>query len=44
MSEKIDLEARYCAQNHHPLPVVLTRAGGASVRDENGKKYLDLAP
>ena len=42
MSEKIDLEARYCAQNYHPLPVVLTRAEGASVWDENGKKYLDM--
>ena len=42
MSERIDLEARYCAQNYHPLPVVLTRAEGASVWDENGKKYLDM--
>jgi ornithine--oxo-acid transaminase len=42
MSEKIDLEARYCAQNYHPLPVVLTRAKGASVWDENGTKYLDM--
>ncbi|MEJ2129074.1 MAG: ornithine--oxo-acid transaminase [Woeseiaceae bacterium] len=42
MSERIDLEARYCAQNYHPLPVVLTRAAGAYVWDENGKKYLDM--
>jgi ornithine--oxo-acid transaminase len=42
MSEPIDLEARYCAQNYHPLPVVLTRAEGAYVWDENGKKYLDM--
>jgi ornithine--oxo-acid transaminase len=42
MSERIDLEARYCAQNYHPLPVVLTRAEGAYVWDENGKKYLDM--
>ena len=42
MSERIDLEARYCAQNYHPLPVVLTRAEGASVWDENGKKYIDM--
>ena len=41
MSERIDLEARYCAQNYHPLPVVLTRAQGAYVWDEAGKKYLD---
>jgi len=42
MSEHIDLEARYCAQNYHPLPVVLTRAQGAYVWDEAGKKYLDM--
>ena len=38
----MDLEARYCAQNYHPLPVVLTRAEGAYVWDEAGKKYLDM--
>ena len=42
MSERIDLEARYCAHNYHPLPVVLTRAEGAHVWDETGKKYLDM--
>jgi len=42
MSERIDLEARYCAHNYHPLPVVLTRADGAYVWDESGKKYLDM--
>jgi len=42
MSESIDLEARYCAQNYHPLPVVLTRAEGAYVWDESDKKYLDM--
>ena len=42
MSERIDLEARYCAHNYHPLPVVLTRAEGAYVWDESGKKYLDM--
>ena len=42
MSERIDLEARYCAQNYHPLPVVLTKAQGAYVWDESGKKYLDM--
>jgi ornithine--oxo-acid transaminase len=42
MSEHIDLEARYCAQNYHPLPVVLARAEGAYVWDEAGKKYLDM--
>lgn len=42
MSERIDLEARYCAQNYHPLPVVLVKAEGAYVWDESGKKYLDM--
>lgn len=42
MSKHIDLEARYCAQNYHPLPVVLTRAEGAYVWDESGKRYLDM--
>ena len=42
MSNSIDLEARYCAQNYHPLPVVLTRAEGAYVWDQAGKKYLDM--
>jgi ornithine--oxo-acid transaminase len=42
MSERIDLEARYCAHNYHPLPVVLTRAEGSYVWDESGKKYLDM--
>lgn len=38
----MQLEARYCAHNYHPLPVVLTRAEGVFVWDENGKKYLDM--
>jgi len=42
MSRRIELEARYCAQNYHPLPVVLTRGEGVFVWDENGKKYLDM--
>jgi len=42
MSKRIDLEARYCASNYHPLPVVLTRAEGAWVWDEAGKKYIDM--
>ena len=42
MNERIDLEARYCAQNYRPLPVVLTRGEGAHVWDESGKKYLDM--
>lgn len=42
MNKKIDLEARYCARNYYPLPVVLTRAEGVYVWDESGKKYLDM--
>ena len=42
MSKRIELEARYCAQNYRPLPVVLTRAAGTYVWDESGKKYLDM--
>lgn len=42
MSNRIKLEAQYCAQNYSPLPVVLTRAQGAYVWDETGKKYLDM--
>ncbi len=42
MNDRIDLEARYCAHNYHPLPVVLTRGEGAYVWDEAGNKYLDM--
>lgn len=31
MTRTIDLEARYCAHNYHPLPVVLTRGEGVFV-------------
>ena len=41
-SKTIDLEARYCARNYHPLPVVLTRGDGVFVWDEDGRKYLDM--
>ncbi len=42
MNEHIELEARYCAQNYNPLPVVLTRGDGVYVWDDSGKKYLDM--
>jgi ornithine--oxo-acid transaminase len=42
MSRFIDLEARYCARNYHPLPVVITRGEGVFLWDESGKKYLDM--
>lgn len=42
MNSGIDLEARYCARNYYPLPVVLTRGDGVYVWDDAGKKYLDM--
>ncbi|MCG8369919.1 MAG: ornithine--oxo-acid transaminase [Proteobacteria bacterium] len=42
MNGSIELEAKYCARNYHPLPVVLTRGEGVYVWDEDGKKYLDM--
>jgi ornithine--oxo-acid transaminase len=42
MESRIDQEARYCAQNYRPLPVVLTRGEGVYVWDETGRKYLDM--
>jgi len=38
----MDLEAKYCAHNYHPLPVVLSRGEGVFVWDDAGKKYLDM--
>ena len=38
----IELEERYGAHNYHPLDVVIERAEGAWVTDENGKRYLDF--
>jgi len=38
----IEHEARYCAQNYAPLPVVLTRGEGVYVWDQSGKRYLDM--
>ncbi len=42
MSNRIDLESRYCAHNYHPLPVVLTRGEGVFVWDDAGTRYLDM--
>ena len=39
--ECIDLEARYGAENYHPLPIVIARGEGAWVWDPEGNKYLD---
>ncbi|MDM9631976.1 ornithine--oxo-acid transaminase [Robiginitalea aurantiaca] len=41
-AEAMALEARYGAQNYHPLPVVLSRGEGAYVWDVEGKKYYDF--
>jgi len=38
----IALEAKYGAQNYHPLPVVLNRGEGVYVWDVEGKKYYDF--
>lgn len=42
MNPSIELEARYCAQNYHPLPVVLVRGEGTHVWDDQGNAYLDM--
>ena len=42
MSNLIDQEKRYCAENYAPLPVVLTRGDGVYVWDENGTRYMDM--
>ena len=38
----IELEQQYCANNYHPLPVVLVKGQGAYVWDEQGNRYLDM--
>ncbi|XP_044756191.1 ornithine aminotransferase, mitochondrial [Coccinella septempunctata] len=40
--EIIQREKQYCAQNYHPLPVVLARGQGVYVWDVEGNKYLDF--
>ncbi len=42
MNPIIELEARYCAPNYHPLPVVLVKGEGVYVWDDSGKNYLDM--
>jgi len=36
------LDARFGAQNYHPLPVVLNKGSGVWLWDTDGKKYLDM--
>ncbi len=38
----IDLEARYCAHNYEPIPVVLARGEGAYLWDTAGRRYIDM--
>jgi ornithine--oxo-acid transaminase len=38
----IELEARYCAHNYDPLPVVLARGEGAHLWDTDGRRYVDM--
>lgn len=42
MKQWIQNENKYCAQNYHPLPVVLTKGKGVWVWDIEEKKYLDM--
>src|SRR3990167_4800504 len=42
MELTISSERIYSARNYEPLPVVLTRAKGAVVWDEEGKSYIDM--
>jgi len=38
----IELEDLYCAQNYHPLPIVLTKGKGVFVWDDKGNRYFDM--
>lgn len=38
----IERESEVCANNYHPLPVVLIRGAGAHLWDAEGRRYLDL--
>ena len=38
----IDVEARYCAHNYEPIPVVLARGEGAYLWDTAGRRYIDM--
>jgi ornithine--oxo-acid transaminase len=40
--DAIDLEARYCAHNYEPIPVVLSRGQGAHLWDTAGRRYVDM--
>jgi ornithine--oxo-acid transaminase len=38
----IEVEARYCAHNYEPIPVVLARGEGAYLWDTFGRRYIDM--
>lgn len=38
----VELEGRYCAHNYASLPIVLTKADGCYVWDDQGNRYLDM--
>jgi ornithine--oxo-acid transaminase len=38
----IEVEARYCAHNYDPIPVVLARGEGAYLWDTSGRRYIDM--
>lgn len=40
--EYIAQENKYCAQNYHPLPVVITKGEGVWLWDIESKRYLDM--
>ena len=42
MGDMIALERRFGARNYDPLPVVLTEGEGVWLRDDRGRRYLDM--
>jgi ornithine--oxo-acid transaminase len=38
----IEVEARYCAHNYEPIPVVLARGEGAYLWDTSSRRYIDM--
>ncbi|WP_372663526.1 ornithine--oxo-acid transaminase [Cohnella sp.] len=41
-SNPIETTERYGAHNYHPLPIVIARAEGVWVEDNEGKRYMDM--
>nr|WP_318540335.1 ornithine--oxo-acid transaminase [Terribacillus saccharophilus] len=38
----MQLTEQYGANNYHPLPIVISKAGGVWVEDTDGKRYMDM--